>query len=271
MACSVPHSDDEIQAFVQKLIDEDMVHQKAILDLVFLDIDDSDIHLTPVVRSSSSTHVVPSPYTLNSVRIIPGPTGIVQLSSSTRIETSSSIPNSVRIILGLASIVQQAKLFKEKIFILDSDGALMSTQEYMQKLVEDVCEDDDFKSGAWVSATNYVNAYGGTVTGCLEDIDNNLKKGKLEQVVAIVKSCSFNVLGDLTVTMKDLSGIIPETLHYKVIREGGYGKYIIVGAAMILANVLIFSPKPSMHYLNITRRNVFKVFRKNTVSGSGSG
>ncbi|GJZ31113.1 hypothetical protein Tco_0576160 [Tanacetum coccineum] len=33
MACSVPHSDDEIQALVQKQIDENMVHQKAILDL----------------------------------------------------------------------------------------------------------------------------------------------------------------------------------------------------------------------------------------------
>ncbi|GJV34236.1 hypothetical protein Tco_1394636 [Tanacetum coccineum] len=33
MACSIPHSDDEIQAFVQKQIDEDMVLQKAILDL----------------------------------------------------------------------------------------------------------------------------------------------------------------------------------------------------------------------------------------------
>ncbi|GJT95664.1 hypothetical protein Tco_1091182 [Tanacetum coccineum] len=33
MACSVPHSDDEIQALVQKQIDEYMVRQKAILDL----------------------------------------------------------------------------------------------------------------------------------------------------------------------------------------------------------------------------------------------
>nr|GEU53038.1 hypothetical protein [Tanacetum cinerariifolium] len=33
MACSVPHNDDEIQALVQKQIDEDMVHQKAILNL----------------------------------------------------------------------------------------------------------------------------------------------------------------------------------------------------------------------------------------------
>ncbi|GJY29972.1 hypothetical protein Tco_0405739 [Tanacetum coccineum] len=33
MACSIPHSDDEIQALVQKQIDEDMVHQITILDL----------------------------------------------------------------------------------------------------------------------------------------------------------------------------------------------------------------------------------------------
>ncbi|GKF25366.1 hypothetical protein Tco_0081260, partial [Tanacetum coccineum] len=42
-------------------------------------------------------------------------------------------------------------------------GDLMSTQEYMQKVVEDVGEDDDFKSGSWVCTTNYVNANGGTL------------------------------------------------------------------------------------------------------------
>ncbi|GJX21193.1 hypothetical protein Tco_0223870 [Tanacetum coccineum] len=189
-----------------------------------LDIDDSDLHLTPVVRSSSSTHVEPSPYTPNPVRIIPSPAGIVQHSSSTRVEPSPSTPNSVRIIPGPTGIVQQAKLLKEKLFILDSDGALMSTQQYMQKIIEDVGEDDDFNSGAWVSATNYVNAFGSTVTGCLGDIDNFLKKGKLEQVVAIVKSCSPNMLGDLNVTLKDLSGTIPGTIHYKVLDVGSYGK-----------------------------------------------
>ncbi|GJV22987.1 probable transmembrane ascorbate ferrireductase 4 [Tanacetum coccineum] len=152
-----------------------------------LDIDDSDLHLTPVWRPSSSTRVEPSPLRLNPVRIIPGPAGIVQ----------------------------QAKLLKEKIFILDSDGALMSTQAYMQKVVENVGEDEDFKSGAWVCATNYVIA---------------------------------NVIG-----------------------EDGYGKDITVGAALILANVSVFSHKSSMHYLNITMRNVVKVFRKDTVPESDSG
>ncbi|GJT22385.1 zf-CCHC domain-containing protein [Tanacetum coccineum] len=208
-----------------------------------LDIDDSDLHLTPVLRPSSSTRVEPSPSTPNTDRIIPGPAGIVQ----------------------------QAMMLKEKVFIFGSDGALMSTQELLQKVVEDVGEDEDFKSGAWVSATDYLNANGGTVTGCLGDIKNFLKNRKLDQVVAIVKSCSPNVIGDLTVTMKDLSGTIPGTIHHKVIGEGGYGKYITVGAALILANVSVFSPKLSMHYLNITMRNVVKVFRKDTVPESGSG
>ncbi|GKC44917.1 hypothetical protein Tco_1062639 [Tanacetum coccineum] len=203
------------------------------------------------MRSSSRTRVKPSPSTLNPVRIIPGPAGIVQFSSSTCVKPSPSTLNHVRIIPSPTGIVQQAKLLKERDILLGWDRAVMSTQEYMHKVVEDVDEDDDFKSG--LRHRQY------------------LKKAKLDQVVAIVKSCSPTVLDDLTVTMKDLHGIIPGTIHYKVIGEGAYGKDITVGAAMILANVLIFSPKPSMHYPNITKRNVVKVFRKDTVLRSGCG
>ncbi|GJS26953.1 15-cis-phytoene desaturase, chloroplastic/chromoplastic [Tanacetum coccineum] len=194
-----------------------------------------DLHLTLVLRSSSSARVEPSPYTPNLVTIIPGPAGIVQLSNSTCVEPSSSTSNPVRIISGHAGVFQRAKLLRENGFILDSDGDLMSTQEYMQKVVEDVGEDDDFNR-------------------------------KLEQVVAIVNSCSPNALGYINVIMKDLSRTIPVTVHHTVIGEVGYAKDITVGAAMILANVSVFTPKPSEHYLNITMRNVVKVFRKDTIS-----
>nr|GFA00966.1 transposase, MuDR, MULE transposase domain protein [Tanacetum cinerariifolium] len=163
-----------------------------------LDIDDSDLQLTHIVRSFNSILVEPSPLTQNSVTIIPGPL----------------------------------------------------------EIVEDVGEDSDFNCGAWLSATNYVIAFGGTVTGCLGDIDNFLKKGKLEQVVVIVKSCYPNALGDLNVTLKDVSGTVPGTIHYKVLDVGSYGKDITIGAAMILANVSVFTLKPSEHYLIITKRNV---------------
>ncbi|GKC59917.1 ribonuclease H-like domain-containing protein, partial [Tanacetum coccineum] len=65
--------------------------------------------------------------------------------------------------------------------------------------------------------------------------------GKLDHVIAIVNFFTPNVIGKLTVTLKDLSGTIPGTIHHKVIDEEGYEKDIIV------------------------------VFRKDTVPGSGSG
>nr|GEV25919.1 retrovirus-related Pol polyprotein from transposon TNT 1-94 [Tanacetum cinerariifolium] len=68
-------------------------------------------------------------------------------------------------------------------------------------------EDEYFKSEAWVSAYDYVNANGRTMSGCLGDIENFLNNRKLDQVVTIVKSCSLNVICDLTMTMKDLSGL----------------------------------------------------------------
>nr|GEU85294.1 hypothetical protein [Tanacetum cinerariifolium] len=314
MACSLSHTDSEVEALVQKLIDEDKGRQNAILDLALqfknsctakdnfrkaykkcTDISQESCALIDTFLKESSdkdyelnlsmygktaklekqmdanTHVEQSPYIPNLVTIIPSPAGIVQLSCSTRVEPSPYTSNSVRIIPDPACIVQQAKLLKERDILLGWDGAVMSTQEYMQKVVEDVDEDDDFNSEAWVSATNYVNTFGGTVTGCLGDIDNFLKKEKLEQVVAIVKFCSPNMLDDLNVTLKDLSGTIPRTIHYKVLDVGSYENDITVGAAMILANVSVFTPKPSQYYLNITMRNVIEVFRKDTVLGSGSG
>nr|GEZ61161.1 hypothetical protein [Tanacetum cinerariifolium] len=151
---------------------------------------------------------------------------------------------------GPASIVQQAKLLKQWDILLGWDGAVKSTQEYMKKVVDDVGEDEDFKSGSWVSVTDYVNANGGIVSGCLRDIKNYLNNGKLDQIVAIIKSCSPIVIG-----------------------EGDYGKDNTVGVAFILVNVSVFSHKVSMHYLNITIRNVIIVFREDTVlrSESGSG
>ncbi|GJZ35992.1 hypothetical protein Tco_0581809 [Tanacetum coccineum] len=112
------------------------------------DIDDSDLNITHVLRSSNSARVEPSPYTPTLFRNNNhGPAGTVQVSSSTCFEPSSSTPNPVRIIPGPAGLVQRAKQLKENVFILDPDGALMSTQEYIcRKVVEDVVRISDFKN-----------------------------------------------------------------------------------------------------------------------------
>ncbi|GKC26201.1 transposase, MuDR, MULE transposase domain protein [Tanacetum coccineum] len=104
------------------------------------------------------------------------------------------------------------------------------------------------------------------VTGCFGDVKKFLKNGKLEKVekfLAVIKSCTLNALGDLTVTLKDLSGTISCTIHYKVPTEERFAKAITVGATLILHNVFVFSPKKSTHrYLNITKKILVKVFRK---------
>ncbi|GJY09375.1 GPCR kinase [Tanacetum coccineum] len=181
MACSVPHTYDEIKAIVDKQIEEDKARQLVIMNLV--------------VEYDNAYGVK------DNLR--------------TTYEKCNDIPQET---------------------------------QYMKKIVEDMGDDEDFKSGSWVSATDYVNANGGISSLVLR-----------------------NLIGDLTVTMKDLSGTISGTIHHKVIGEGAYRKDITVGAALILANVSVFSLKPSMHYINITKRKVVKVFRKDTVPENESG
>nr|GEY76925.1 hypothetical protein [Tanacetum cinerariifolium] len=160
-----------------------------------LDIDDSDLPLTPVLR----------PY-----------------SSHTRETTTTTTTKKHDV----------DNLEEKPVRIIPSPA------EYIKKVVEDVGEDEDFKSRSWVSVTEYVNANNGILSGCLGDIKNFLKNRKLEQAVAIIQSCTSKALGDLTVTMKDL---------------------------------LVFFPKSSMHYLNIIMRKVVDVFYKDSVLGNGSG
>nr|GEV08526.1 hypothetical protein [Tanacetum cinerariifolium] len=137
----------------------------------------------------------------------------------TRVNLSRREEKPVRIIPGPAGIVQAAKLCKQADIQEGRDKSVLSTQEYIRKAVEDVGEDEDFKGESWVSVVEFVNANEGIVNGCLGNIKNYFKNGKLEQVVAIINSCTADALGNLTMTHKDLSSSISGTIHYKVINE----------------------------------------------------
>ncbi|GJR86071.1 ribonuclease H-like domain-containing protein [Tanacetum coccineum] len=195
-----------------------------------LDIDDSVLSLTLVLRPCNR-HVRET----ITITLTQNTDGIVQ------VEEVEEKP--IRIIPGPADIVQLAKINKQS-----------DIHE----------EDEDFNSGSWVGATEYVKANGGIVNGCIGDLKTFLKNEKLEQVVAIIKLYSLNVVCDLKVTVKYLSGTLPGSIHYKVINEEGYRKEITVGN-------LVFSPNPSMHYLNITKKKVVKVFHTDFVPGNSSG
>nr|GEZ59002.1 transposase, MuDR, MULE transposase domain protein [Tanacetum cinerariifolium] len=149
MACYVPHTGDEIQDLVQKLIDEDMVRKKVILDLA-LQFDDTCTAKDDLRKAYEKCNDIPQ-----ESRALGN---FLKEGSDKDYELNLSI-----------------QLLKQRSILLGLDGVVMTTQEYTKKVVEDVGEDEDFKSVACVSATDYVNANGGTVTGCLEDIKNFLK------------------------------------------------------------------------------------------------
>nr|GEX13545.1 hypothetical protein [Tanacetum cinerariifolium] len=137
---------------------------------------------------------------------------------------------------------------------------ILTTQEYVRKITEDVSEDDHFMQGPWLQAIAYLYGEGVIVSGCLSDMKKHFIKGKLKLVVGVVKSCTPNSLRDMTVTIKDPTGTMGSTIHYKVFQneDGGYAKSIKVGFVLILRNVSVWTPKPSQHYLNITIRNIVK-------------
>ncbi|GJU20618.1 hypothetical protein Tco_1153960 [Tanacetum coccineum] len=236
-----------------------------------LDIDDSDLRPTPVLRPCNNHHK--RRHTTQTQTLI----------SSQNPNSDNSAEKPVRIIPGPAGIIQAAKLRKIADIQEGEEECVMATQEYIRKVVEDPEEDEDFKRGPWVNAVEVVNSDGGIVSGCLGDINKFLKNGKLEKVVAVIKSATPNALGDMTVTLKDPKGTVSGTIHHKVLTEAEFGKGICAGSALILHNVSVFSLKPSAHYLNITKRNLVKVFYKDggssqkqtlivdTAPGSGRG
>nr|GEY56792.1 hypothetical protein [Tanacetum cinerariifolium] len=78
--------------------------------------------------------------------------------------------------------------------------------------------------------------------GCLGDMKNYCKNRKLETVIGVIMSCTPNALGDLTVTLKDLSGTMGGTIHYKVFKEeGGYAKSINARVVLIVLNVSVLT------------------------------
>ncbi|GJR26995.1 hypothetical protein Tco_1103227 [Tanacetum coccineum] len=240
-----------------KVVQYNLISKTVIEDF---DINDSDLLLTIALRPCNRNHQL-----RDTTRTTPTPVSLSQTPAFAYCAVT------VKIISGLAGIVQAVKRLKRSYIREGGQEDVVPTQEYIRKLIEDVGDDDDFTRDMWVSAVEYVNVEGGIVSGSFGDMETNCQNGKLANVVVVTKSCTPNVLGDITVSLKDLSGSISRASHYKVLAEGGYVKVITFGAALILRNVFMFFAKPSAHYLNITLRNMVMVFPKDSITRNASG
>ncbi|CAN6927394.1 unnamed protein product [Brassica oleracea] len=149
----------------------------------------------------------------------------------------------------------------------DEQGEPIPTQEFICKAAEEPDWDDkDFSEDPWVSAVEGLLSNGGRAIGTpLSEIKSVCCSwGKVDQVVAIVKTCTPNGLGDIMVTLKDPTGTIDASVHRKVISDSEFGRDIRVGAVVILNKVAVCAPSRSSRYLNITLKNISKVITKET-------
>ncbi|GFP86246.1 uncharacterized protein c17orf53 homolog [Phtheirospermum japonicum] len=149
------------------------------------------------------------------------------------------------------------------------DG-LIPTQEYIRRAMDNTAEfDGDFTLQPWISALQFLGSKDGVVKSTpISSIKKCLNGDKVVQAVAVIKSCTPNGLGGLIVSLKDPTGTVGASIHHKVLSGSEYGKNLTVGSVLILREVAVFAPARSTHYLNVTLRNLEKVFCQNSASTS---
>ncbi|CAI9773701.1 unnamed protein product [Fraxinus pennsylvanica] len=274
------HSNSNIPSFSFPPNDESCKTENEMEPWETLDVDDSDLPalLRPCKRQFRH-HPPPSTSIAN-----PFPRSPVSLSSQREdLHTSCQQPppstsKHSSQIPGPAGVVQTAMLRKSmdqsnRNFVSSQDNQMdgdndsnnvIPTQEYIRRAMEDNSEfDEDFTRNPWFCALDYLGTVNGVIPcTSVSSIKKCLNVGKVDKVVAVIKSCTPNGLGGLIVTLKDPTGTIGASIHHKVLTESEYGKDLTIGAALILQKVSLFKPLRSAHYLNITLRNLIKVFSK---------
>nr|XP_019703850.1 uncharacterized protein LOC105037910 isoform X2 [Elaeis guineensis] len=192
---------------------------------------------SPTLVSEGQEDEAPPRSTTVPPRLIPGPAGAVQAAMHRKSATAAG---------AAARAPGSASCWED----LDQDGGMLDMDE----------EDGDFKLNPWLCAMEFLGA------GCslVSPISSIMMRSveRVPQVVGIIKSCTPNGLGDLSLTLKDPTGTIGASVHRKVLTESNLGSEISVGCVLILEQVVAFCPAHAMRYLNVTMNNVVKLINK---------
>ncbi|KAI3797483.1 hypothetical protein L1987_32740 [Smallanthus sonchifolius] len=225
-----------------------------------LDVDDSDLHPPTLLRpckqqrcsyqtnsitATATTATAAAACISQSQTLDSSPLPSQSVNSLPQNLTSASPaepPPQTHTIPGPAGIVQAAKLRKGQ------EEHAMATQEYIRKVVEDPEEDEDFKRNPWLSAIEFLYADGMfdyASNAHLGEINKCQKNGKLDQILANLKfGLHFISNSSDPCMIAELFGCLDFSQDLTVLM------------------VSVFSPSRSTHYLNITKRNLVKVFYK---------
>ncbi|WVZ04469.1 hypothetical protein V8G54_025275 [Vigna mungo] len=138
-----------------------------------------------------------------------------------------------------------------------------STQEFVNNIAKATYE-RDFNSNPWLWAEMFIKHHGLVEHGNMDNM-TKLECGKsmlrLPFVACIVKQCNPNGFGDMKISVKDPSATVSASVHKKVLLHPEFGLEIGVGVVLLLQRVAVFMPNRRTYYLNITVRNVVKVFK----------
>ncbi|GKE48003.1 hypothetical protein Tco_1479261 [Tanacetum coccineum] len=148
-----------------------------------LDINDFDLQLTPALCPSNNPNILYETTTAQT------------LSLSQNHQVNNCVEKPIRIIPGPVGIVQMAKLCKIADTQEGEEESVMSIQEYIRKIIEDVGEDHDFTRGSWLSVVEYVNVDGGIVIGVLEMSRNFLRMGNLRKLLQFLRIGNSECVG----------------------------------------------------------------------------
>uniref|UniRef100_M1A499 Nuclear localized protein 1 n=1 Tax=Solanum tuberosum TaxID=4113 RepID=M1A499_SOLTU len=175
-----------------------------------LDVDDSDLH--SLLRPCKQLHQNPNPSTSTATSSSPALlTPPSRTPESSQLESSHNQLQSPpqRLIPGPAGAVQAAMLQRTHdrqchSSISSQRDNPIPTQEYIRRAVENSTEFDyDFQSNPWLCALEFVGAENGKIPCTpLSSVNKCLEAARVDQVVAVVKSCTQNGLGGLMVTLK---------------------------------------------------------------------
>nr|GEU31796.1 GPCR kinase [Tanacetum cinerariifolium] len=297
MACSLPHTDSEVEALVQKLIDEDKGRQNAILDLASqfensctakddlrkayekcYDISQESCALIDTFLKEGSD----KDYKLNLSIYEKAAKLEKQMDAKLAWLLEKYYYRSQESVETLEEKAIDEKAREEKI----RQKQAGDDEFFLEFGVENSLDTDDsdlYLTPVVHSSSNArVEPSPSTLIPGLAGVFQFSSSTRVEPSPSTLNSVRI-ISGPASIVQqaKLLKGryillgwdgaVMYNTWNSTLLGEGGYGNDITVGAAMILDNVSVFSPKPSMHYINTTRKNMVKVFCKDTVPGSGSG
>ncbi|KAH7852315.1 hypothetical protein Vadar_023277 [Vaccinium darrowii] len=138
----------------------------------------------------------------------------------------------------------------------------MNTQEFLHRALTVESEDTDFvDNSAWLTAMRqgYLQDPKYTDLATVNKM-SNLKRVPL--VVTLVKSCVRNQLGEPLLELKDPTGSVWASIHWKAYDEELFPGILKVGTYIILKEIVIFRPTRKSLYLNITLANLQSVIEK---------